>query len=280
MLYVNAVHRAVVVRIALGILLTSCAEGSSPGGGDVDGGGSGADAPPGAPDAPPVPPGAPDAALAVDGGPSPSDARGADAFTGPATFAFQDGAAPTAAYAGTRDTHLRESEASTPFGARTGAEIDADSPDFSGLRVHTLLRWDLTAIPSGARVTGVRLALEVLDWPGNIAVCEVRPLRRDWDEVTATWQNATQGQAWDEGGAIGSLDHSFNTVVGGLSPRANGPYTIALNAPGVTEVQRWVDDPSTNFGFVIYDVSADGMEIATRESGAVASRPRLIVDVE
>src|SRR5687768_16706548 len=129
MRYVNAVHRAVVVRLALGILLTSCAEGASPGGGDDTAdadAAAGIDAAPGTPDGPTGTP---------DGPSAPSDARGVDAFSGPATFEFQDGAEPTAAYAGTRDTQLRESEPGTVFGSRTGIEMDGDSPDGTGQHV-------------------------------------------------------------------------------------------------------------------------------------------------
>jgi hypothetical protein len=272
MRYVNAVHRAVVLRVLLGILLTGCAEAAGGGGGDVDAGAPAPiDADPSAPDADPSAP---------DASPSVADARGADAFRGPATFEFQDGAEPTAAYAGTRDTELRESEPSTSLGGATGSEIDADSPDFSGLRVHALVRWDVSAIPAGARVTRVRLALQILDWPGNFASCEIRPLRRDWDEATATWRNATASVAWETAGALGNADHVVSEVVGALAPRDNGPYTIDFTQDGIDEVQRWVDDPSKNFGLVVYDSSTDGMEIATRESAAVGDRPRLIVDVE
>jgi hypothetical protein len=272
MRYVNAVHRAVVVRLGLGILLTGCAEGASPGGGDdAADAAAGIDAAPGTPDAAPGTP---------DGPSAPSDARGADAFTGPATFEFQDGAEPTAAYAGTRDTQLRESEPGTVFGSRTGIEMDGDSPDGTGQHVHAVVRWDISAIPAGARVTRVRVALQALDWPGFLAAYELYPVRRDWDEATATWQNAKSGEAWQAAGATGTSDHAANVVAGALAPRQDGPFTIELLPAGVAAVQEWIDVPSVNYGFIIYDGASDGMEIATRESTNVGHRPRLIIDVE
>jgi hypothetical protein len=270
MRYVNAVHRAVLVRLALGILLTGCAEAASPSGG-------------GDPDAAAVPDAAPGAADAApgsaDAAPTPVDAGGVDGFAGPATFEFQDGAEPTAAYAGTRDTQLRQSEPDMVFGSRTGIEMDGDSPG-DGLHVHAVLRWDIGAIPAGARVTRVRIALQALDWPGLIAAYEIRPMRREWDEATATWRNAKAGEAWQTAGAMGTSDHAVNAIVGALAPRQNGPFTIELNAEGVAEVQRWIDIPSVNFGFIVYDDATDGMEIATREASTVGHRPRLIVDVQ
>jgi hypothetical protein len=272
MRYVNAVHRAVVVRLGLGILLTGCAEGASPGGGDdAADAAAGIDAAPGTPDGPPGTP---------DGPSPPSDARAADAFTGPATFEFQDGAEPTAAYAGTRDTQLRESEPGTVFGSRTGIEMDGDSPDGTGQHVHALVRWDISAIPAGARVTRVRVALQALDWPGFINGYELRPLRRDWDEAAANWSTAKAGEAWQTVGAMGTSDHARNLVLGQLMPGGNGPFTIQLNDDGVAEVQTWIDVPAANFGVIIYDTASDGMEIATRESTNVGHRPRLIIDVE
>jgi hypothetical protein len=80
------------------------------------------------------------------------------------TTAFQDGVAPTAAYAGTRDTMIEEDHASTSHGSDKKLSVSGDTPSDSGDDEVALVRWELgAAIPAGALVTGATVILSVSD---------------------------------------------------------------------------------------------------------------------
>jgi hypothetical protein len=289
--YVNGVQIRAVSSLrrclVLGGLLTACAEGA-PGGGapaDASSDPDGAslpdaaviDAMPGAADAadaavPDATPGAPDAAPVPDAG-------APDARPPAATYEFQDGVKPTAAYAGTTDAEILARTPSVNAGNSTIARMDGDD-EGGQFDQHTVLRWDISSVPAGSRVRRVILALTATDGTGLIDPYFVFALRRQWEESAVTWERPTSTQLWQRGGGGGAQD-SDNTRLGTFRPVFTGPFTIELNADGIDVVQRWVDDPSTNFGFLFAnDDNGDGMEIATSEAATASARPRLIIETQ
>ncbi|HET9933276.1 MAG TPA: hypothetical protein VFQ35_21375, partial [Polyangiaceae bacterium] len=68
----------------------------------------------------------------------------------PVTVSFQNGVAPSAAYAGTNDTSLKQASATTNFGSQTTLYVDGD--DGSGVDLSTLISWSLSGIPAGSVV--------------------------------------------------------------------------------------------------------------------------------
>ena len=68
-----------------------------------------------------------------------------DPGPGPTEIAFQDGLFPSLAYAGTRDTYINSGSTGTNYGTANTLLIDG-SPDLA-----TLLKWDVSAIPTGRR---------------------------------------------------------------------------------------------------------------------------------
>jgi hypothetical protein len=261
---------ASALRFALCLIVpvAACAEGD-PGGapGQPD-----AAEPPGAPDAGPgtpdaAAPGTPDAEPAPDAGPRQT------------RFEFQDGVLPTTGYRGTTDTELDELEPSDVAGGDQVARIDgAVTIGFEDR--FALVRWDLTGIASGARVRTVTLALFATDAVGGSGTYQVRALKRVWDEGKATWERAEETQLWQRAGAKGA-DDIANVEFTTLGPRERGSFEVTFNAAGITAVQRWLDDPATNFGLLLGQESGiDGMAIATSEAVTAANRPRLIIEID
>lgn len=188
------------------------------------------------------------------------------------TRSFQDGAAPTPDYAGTRDTTLSSREPTVNLGTREmlGLYQAADH------QLVTLLKWDISSIPPGSRV----LAAEIAVWvTGTVEAAGYRvyEARRPWEEREATWRLASAGQPWQTPGAQADLDRGTRPLAT-LAPATPGLYTFALNEAGVALVQAWVRAPAVNRGLVVSGTGpAPGWEFNARESAPIERRPRLTV---
>lgn len=176
------------------------------------------------------------------------------------TTSFQDGVLPTTAYAGTRDTFISQNSPAVNFGAAATLKVDGDDPKGSSKDVCTLIKWDLTAIPSSATLTAASIIIDVSNH-SNGQVYELYTVKQAWDEMAATWDNQP---------AHGTK------VLGAAGMSALGLYTINLNAGGKSEVQGWIDAPATNEGFFICDpTNTNGLEFDSSEAATKANRPKL-----
>src|SRR5262245_27905057 len=179
---------------------------------------------------------------------------------------FQNGVAPTSAYAGSRDTKIK-SDATGNHGTETNLEIDG-SPDYS-----VLLKWDIASIPSGSTVTAASIVVNATDAGGTYKIYE---MKRDWTETGATWAQYASGLSWQTAGASGANDRGTTSL--GNFGGASGVRTFALNATGVALVQRWVNTPATNFGVIVQDYAlSDGFDFNSREIATATNRPKLVV---
>ncbi len=192
------------------------------------------------------------------------------------TKTFQNGVAPSASYAGTTDTTLQESTPTTAAGSGTSIQADHDFPTSSGKSLNGLLRFDLSSIPTSAKVTAVSLTVNVSN-PTSGAGYSVFEATKAWNEAQATWGAAAAGSAWAAGGARGAADRG-TTILGTLLPTATGKYTLQLNAAGIAAVQAWIAQPSKNVGFAIDAVTnMDGLTFDSSEAPTVGNRPALAV---
>ncbi len=181
---------------------------------------------------------------------------------------FQDGVAPTPAYAGTDDTYLDSDSPTTIRGALDRVLVRANN------HRHTLLRWDLSAISTpSTRVHTASITLDVYNTGGSLFLYRCR---RDWSEANATWNDYDASHAWQAPGATGAMD-AASTLLGTGSGASAAPVTIELNAAGVAAVRDWVRAPSTNDGFLLVSETDDAIWIRSSEYAAPAQRPRLSV---
>lgn len=188
----------------------------------------------------------------------------------PVTASFQDG---VGGYAGTRDTMLRALNASTNYGSINTLEVDG-APDIA-----SLLSWDLSSIPAGSTVLSATLELYVTNATQDNY--QLLAMERAWREYEATWNQAGNGLSWTALGASATGDRAAPTL-GVVSPRSTGGYVVTLNAAGIAAVQRWVDNPTVNFGFAIqnYASAANGLDFRSREAADAAQRPKLVVSYQ
>jgi hypothetical protein len=195
------------------------------------------------------------------------------------TVSFQDGVTPTADYKLTRDTYVWENMPDQNFGTAATFDFDGERPDGTTNDVHALLRFDVNAVPRGSTVTKATLTVWVKDGTGigsasNAAIYQLYPLKRDWREGSATWNDAATGSPWQVGGAKGSQDKGvalkaqFGTVEVGF-------FTIQLDRD---MVQEWIDDPNSNFGIMFSgDANQDGGYCASREDADPTHHPKLTI---
>jgi hypothetical protein len=155
-------------------------------------------------------------------------------------------------------------------------------PNASGEIRRAVVRFDLTGqVPSGAQVNSASVTLTVVRVPNGRAdsVFELRRLLAAWSESDVTWNSRLAGVPWQFGGADGDQDRA--TFPSSTVPiTALGAYTFPSTPELVADVQSWLDNPGTNFGWLLLSQDEQtyktAREFGTRENpGAV---PLLMVD--
>ena len=181
---------------------------------------------------------------------------------------FQDGVVPTSDYNGTLDTKIKSDEPNTNFGSDNELEVDG-SPDRS-----VLLKWDLSDVPSPSTVLAAEITLEVFNISSD--VYGIYEMKRDWVEDEANWYQYRNGSPWQTEGAEGSPDRGSD-LLGTVTATSSGSLTIPLNATAARLIEKWIDDPFTNHGFILqnYSSATDGADFDSREVVGASYRPKL-----
>ena len=146
------------------------------------------------------------------------------------------------------------------------------------------------SIPPGSTITAVSLSLNMSMTPAGAVTVELHKLLADWGEGTshapmgegdgapatpndATWRHRFFDTVfWTTQGGDFSSTVSASQSVGGI-----GQYTWS-SAQMVADVQSWVNDPGSNFGWLVLGdetASATAKRFDTRES---ASPPVLTIE--
>ncbi len=162
-----------------------------------------------------------------------------------------------------------------------------------GARRRALIRFDLGSIPAGATIEAARLELSMSRTISGTLTVRLHRLLRGWGEGTvdapgqegtgapaqagdATWtQNRLGGGSWDQ------LGGDYETMASAAAPVRNlGRYTWTSDQL-IADVQAWLDDPASNFGWIVIGNEAAGFGTAkrldSRENPDPAARPVLVV---
>ena len=177
------------------------------------------------------------------------------------------------------DTSLFENEPNNNLGASVSLVSGANS---SGFRSRELMQFSFTnQIPSNAIIQSVTLTVNVVTVPGGgggtASVFDMHRLLVSWTEGTGTGNMgspANPGETtWnyrfypDTGWTIpgGQISNDFSAVVSAaLLWDTIGTYTYASTSNLVTDVQEWVANPGTNFGWMFISESENVMQTARR----------------
>jgi len=182
------------------------------------------------------------------------------------------------------DTDLQKANPTNNFGS---------SPDMvagglgmnSGLDVRRiLLKFDFSGqIPPQAIINSATVTVNVIDHlPGSgtgpDSTFDLRRVLQDWREMEATWNNWSSTNAWNTPGAAGAGDSisaaSSTVFISGL-----GSYVFPSTAALVADVQNYVANPGTNFGWLLMSESEapqTARHFASREDPV--NTPYIVVD--
>jgi len=184
----------------------------------------------------------------------------------PVTVTLQNG---VNSYSGTTDASLRSDNKNTNYGNSTTLLADG-SPDYAAL-----LRFDLSSISAGKTVTAAQLSFNVVNTSSGSYTFYA--LKRTWDEAQVNWNRALTGTNWQTAGASGSNDRE-TTALGTFPSSSTGSITITLNAAGIAKLQSWINDPASNYGFILLNYSnSDGLDLSSSEASTVSQRPKLTI---
>jgi glucose/arabinose dehydrogenase/PKD repeat protein len=174
--------------------------------------------------------------------------------------------------ASTADTRILENAPTTNYGTSTTLGADGDEPAGSGKDKSSLLKWSVSTIPAGSKISSASVTLNVTN--SSTQTYHAYGLRQPWVESAATWTLYAAGQPWQIAGANGSLDREAQAA-GTINASTTGKQTFTLS-PDL--VQSWVDNPAGNNGIIITDTSStDGFDFSSRESTTSSIRPQLDV---
>lgn len=165
------------------------------------------------------------------------------------------------------DTSLFESSPDNNLGSWTDIPVGTTAGT-SGppLRSRGLMRFDFSQIPANAIVTSAALTLQLVKKPspGVGATIGLNRMLRGWAEGTGNFQNgspaATGEVTWNDealpstpwtapGAAVGT--DFVATASASVAVDLLGTYTLTSTPALVADVQMWLKDSGTNFGWML-----------------------------
>jgi len=161
-----------------------------------------------------------------------------------------------------------------------------------GFARRALLRFDLSSIPPGSIINSVTLGMTVTRGSNHVdSTFSLHRVTRSWGEGTngcgvrgggqgepavagsATWNDALAGTtAWGSPGGEYNASASASLLINTTAPVWSS--TPAL----VSDVQGWLDNPGSNFGWVLIGDEANPTTTRRFDSREGGSPPSLVVD--
>lgn len=185
------------------------------------------------------------------------------------TVIFQNGSLPTKSYQSVKDTQIRLKSPTTNYSGFSATETVQGG---TGQR-SVLLSWDLSSIPKNSVIQSARLILNTKYT--STQTFEIYKLNRNWVLDKTTWAQYNSLDKWTTAGAKATQDRDPK-VLGTVLATKNGIYKTALNTDGVAVVQSWINNPASNFGFIIADsANSQYVGFSSNKDSNVAYRPAL-----
>ncbi len=205
-----------------------------------------------------------------------------------------------------RDATIYGGNVNNSNGAGPGMFSGTDNSTPTPAKTRSLLAFDIAGnVPAGSTITGVQLTLGLgmvaggggSPGPANVTI-ELHKLLADWGEGT-TGNSATTIGGTGSGFAANSGDATWNvrmfganswaTSGGDFSSAISGSATIgntlnttynwASTAGIIADVQSWLDNPNSNFGWALVNSDETSAKtfraFYTRESSNASLRPQL-----
>jgi hypothetical protein len=156
---------------------------------------------------------------------------------------------------------------------------------------------DLSDIPEGATIESVQLHIHV----NKLNFISHTPMNLNLHRLTSDWGEGAsnppgpQGQGWDAEPGDATWTHSFFSETTWNSPGGDFASTasaqimdaaaVDINSFGstvamVSDVQGWLDDPGSNFGWILIGEESgwNARRLSSRERAVDFTRPRLEIE--
>ena len=178
------------------------------------------------------------------------------------------------------DASIMSSAATTNYGTAVEMGIGEANNATSRIR-RSLIKFDLSAIPSDATITSATLSLWTsTDYSSNNRAIRVYRLKRAFVESEITWNRAAVGVTWQSAGASGVNDRETIDI---------GSVQILANEPLNTEkqitltpvmIQEMINGTFTNNGFIIAADTElnDAFMYKTSDHATALQRPKLVIE--
>jgi hypothetical protein len=157
-----------------------------------------------------------------------------------------------------------------------------------------LLMFDVQAsIPSGATITGAALTLHMSQATSGSQTINLRRVTADWGEGSSDASGAEGGGAASTTGDATWIHRFFNTTLwstvgGDLVGIPSGSQSVTdttfytwTGSGLVADVQQWLDNPASNFGWAVVGneaASSTAKRFDSRQNAVTPLRPILVVD--
>jgi hypothetical protein len=177
--------------------------------------------------------------------------------------AWQNTKADTTILVPSADASLRDNSPDMNFGESNPLIVGNSKEPFT-VHNRALLKFDLTGIPTTATITGVSLVVAIFRSNTDNSDYDLNRVLVDWSELGATWNYRTASQPWLAGGGQGGSD-----FVAAASVTATVDDTIFSSAGMIADVQLWVRNPGTNYGWIMLptgNLPGTGKQLGSRES--------------
>jgi hypothetical protein len=191
--------------------------------------------------------------------------------------------AATVTLAPLADTRISEQSPDFNFGTDSELVIGTQGPSAGTTRNRGLLRFDLSGqVRPGSEITSVALTLTAAKVPlgGVDSVFEIRRVLREWGTSNVTW-NSRLGTAatWSSAGAAAPDDFS-STLSATQAVSGLDRYTFGSTTHLIADVQAWIDQPATNFGWIMLTQSEGVAKTARRfvSSEGGTGAPALVIE--
>lgn len=165
----------------------------------------------------------------------------------------------------------------------------------NGQTRRALLAFDIAGnLPSGSTINSVSLTLQMSRTNSGAQTVELRRVSADWGEGSSD-ASGGGGQGTDAAEGDATWIHTFfdmthwqnaggdfaDTASASTSVDGAGSYTWGSSAAMVADLQAWLDDASTNFGWILIGneaASPTTKRFDAREHATAANRPMLAID--
>ena len=164
------------------------------------------------------------------------------------------------------DTYLDEFKPTFNYGDTQNLKVSA----VTGKALQSLLKFDLTSIPSGQTITSATLELRVNNASVDSTIVTIHNVTKDWGEGNANWTESNSGINWANSGG------DFDSTISASATTPSAQDWVSWDISDL--VTDWVNGTSANYGLMLGTTeSGKSTQFSSTDAGLPANRPKLTI---